>query len=37
MPQIAVSWLPHLLQREQERGYKSGWARHVWAARERSA
>ena len=22
-----------LLQREQERGYKPGWARHVWAAR----
>jgi DNA repair protein RadD len=26
-----------LLQREQERGYKPGWARHVWAARQRSA
>ncbi len=25
-----------LLQREQERGCKPGWARHVWAARERS-
>lgn len=25
-----------LLQREQERGYKPGWARHVWAARQRS-
>jgi len=24
-----------LLQREQERGYKPGWARHVWAARQR--
>jgi superfamily II DNA or RNA helicase len=23
-----------LLQREQERGYKSGWAKHVWAARQ---
>jgi superfamily II DNA or RNA helicase len=26
-----------LLQREQERGYKPGWARHVWAARQGSA
>ena len=25
-----------LLQREQERGYKPGWARHVWAARQRT-
>ena len=25
------------LQREQERGYRPGWARHVWAARQRSA
>ena len=25
-----------LLQREQERGYKPGWAHHVWAARQRS-
>ena len=23
-----------LLEREQERGYKPGWARHVWAARQ---
>ena len=27
--------LEQLLQREQERGYKPGWARHVWAARQR--
>jgi hypothetical protein len=26
----SVSWL----QREQERGYTPGWARHVWAARQ---
>lgn len=25
-----------LLQREQERGYKPGWARHIWAARQRT-
>jgi superfamily II DNA or RNA helicase len=25
-----------LLEREQERGYKPGWARHVWAARQRA-
>jgi DNA repair protein RadD len=25
-----------LLQREQERGYKPGWARHGWSARQRS-
>jgi superfamily II DNA or RNA helicase len=25
-----------LLQREQERGYKPGWARHAWAARQRT-
>jgi hypothetical protein len=25
-----------VLQREQERGYKPGWAHHVWAARQRS-
>ena len=24
-----------LLQRQQERGYRSGWAKHVWAARQR--
>jgi hypothetical protein len=24
-----------LQQREQERGYKPGWAKHVWAARQR--
>jgi DNA repair protein RadD len=29
--------LEQLLQREQERGYKPGWARHLWAARQRSA
>ena len=23
-------------QREQERGYKPGWAKHVWAARQNS-
>lgn len=23
------------LQREQERGYMSSWARHIWAARQR--
>ena len=26
-----------LLEREQKRGYKPGWAWHVWAARQRSA
>ena len=25
-----------LLQREQDRGHKPGWAKHVWAARQRS-
>jgi superfamily II DNA or RNA helicase len=29
--------LEELLRREEERGYKPGWARHVWAARQRIA
>jgi superfamily II DNA or RNA helicase len=29
--------LEQLLKREQIRGYKPGWARHVWAARQRIA
>ena len=35
-PAAGCRTLEELLQREQERGYKPGWARHVWAARERS-
>lgn len=36
-PSAGCRTFEQLLQREQERGYKSGWARHVWAARQRSA
>ena len=35
-PSAGCRTLEQLLQREQERGYKSGWARHVWDARQRS-
>jgi superfamily II DNA or RNA helicase len=28
--------LEQLLKREQERGYKPGWAKHVWTARQRT-
>ncbi|MEX0588349.1 MAG: hypothetical protein WD136_03750 [Cyanobium sp.] len=35
-PSAGCRTYEQLLQREQERGYKSGWARHVWAARQRS-
>ncbi|MFM7361007.1 MAG: DEAD/DEAH box helicase [Cyanobium sp.] len=34
-PEAGCRTFEQLLEREQERGYKSGWARHVWAARER--
>jgi hypothetical protein len=36
-PAAGCRTFEELLQREQERGYKPGWARHVWAARQRSA
>jgi DNA repair protein RadD len=36
-PSAGCRTFEQLQQREQERGYKSGWARHVWAARQRSA
>jgi DNA repair protein RadD len=36
-PSAGCRTFEQLLQREQERGYKPGWARHVWAARQRSA
>jgi len=35
-PSAGCRSLEELLKREQERGYKPGWARHVWAARQRS-
>jgi superfamily II DNA or RNA helicase len=35
-PSAGCCSLEELLKREQERGYKPGWARHVWAARQRS-
>ena len=35
-PSAGCRTFEQLLEREQERGYKSGWARHVWAARQRS-
>ncbi len=35
-PAAGCRTFEQLLEREQERGYKSGWARHVWAARQRS-
>ena len=36
-PSSGCRSLEELLKREQERGYKPGWARHVWAARQRIA
>jgi DNA repair protein RadD len=36
-PAAGCRTFEQLLEREQERGYKPGWARHVWAARQRSA
>ena len=33
-PAAGCRTFEQLLQREQERGYKPGWARHVWAARQ---
>jgi DNA repair protein RadD len=35
-PAAGCHTLEQLLQREQERGYKPGWARHIWAARQRT-
>lgn len=35
-PSAGCRSLEELLKREQERGYKPGWAKHVWAARQRS-
>ena len=35
-PAAGCRTFEELLQREQERGYKSGWARHVWAARQQA-
>jgi hypothetical protein len=35
-PAASLRIFEELLQREHERGCKPGWARHVWAARERS-
>jgi len=35
-PAAGCRTFEQLLQREQERGYKAGWARHVWAARQRT-
>lgn len=35
-PAAGCRTFEELLQREQERGCKPGWARHVWAAQERS-
>ena len=35
-PAAGCRTFEELLQREKERGYKSGWARHVWAARQGS-
>ncbi|MCT0229748.1 DEAD/DEAH box helicase [Synechococcus sp. CS-1324] len=34
-PSAGCRSFEQLQQREQERGYKPGWARHVWAARQR--
>jgi superfamily II DNA or RNA helicase len=36
-PAAGCRTFEELRQREQERGYKPGWARHVWAARQGSA
>ncbi len=35
-PSAGCRTFEQLLQREQERGYKPGWAKHVWAARQGS-
>ena len=35
-PAAGCRTFEELLEREQERGYKPGWARHVWGARQRS-
>jgi superfamily II DNA or RNA helicase len=35
-PSAGCCTFEQLLQREQERGYKPGWAKHVWAARQGS-
>ena len=35
-PAAGCKTFEELLEREQERGYKPGWARHVWGARQRS-
>jgi superfamily II DNA or RNA helicase len=34
-PSAGCRSFEQLQQREQERGYKPGWAKHVWAARQR--
>ncbi len=34
-PSAGCRTFEQLQQREQERGYKPGWAKHVWAARQR--
>jgi superfamily II DNA or RNA helicase len=34
-PAAGCRTFEQLLQREQDRGYKPGWARHVWAARQK--
>jgi len=36
-PSAGCRSLEELLKREQERGYKPGWAKHVWAARQRQS
>jgi superfamily II DNA or RNA helicase len=36
-PAAGCRTFEELLEREQERGYKSGWAKHVWAARQRAS
>ena len=36
-PSAGCRSLEELLKREQERGYKPGWAKHVWTARQRNA
>ena len=36
-PAAGCRTVEQLLQREQERDYKPGWARHVWAARQGGA
>ena len=36
-PAAGCKTFEQLLEREQERGYKPGWARHVWESRQRSS